>query len=78
MSKIFEETQIGNMKMKNRIIRAAMGDHGTTDDGHYGDSDFAGYEKTSSGGVGTIITGYSWVSDYPMGGRGKDAGCLFG
>lgn len=74
MSKIFEETQIGSMKMKNRIIRAAMGDHDTTTDGHLGERDFQGYKKTASGGVGTIITGYSWVSDYPMGGKAKMMG----
>ena len=62
------------MTLKNRIIRTAIGDHGATDDGHYGESDFAGYEKVASGGVGTLITGYSWVSDYPMGGRGRMLG----
>lgn len=60
--------------MKNRILRAAMGDHGATEDGHLGASDYEGYEKVASGGVGTIITGYSWVSDYPMGGRAKMMG----
>lgn len=74
MSKIFDKTQIGSMTMKNRIIRSAIGDHGTTEDGHYGQSDFDGYEKVAMGGVGTLITGYSWVSDYPMGGRGKMLG----
>lgn len=71
MKKIFEKTQIGSMTLKNRIIRSAIGDHGTTEDGHYGQSDFDGYKKVAMGGVGTLITGYSWVSDYPMGGRGK-------
>lgn len=74
MRKIFEETTIGSMKLKNRIIRAAMGDHGTTEDGHLGESDFAGYEKVASSGVGTILTGYSWVADYPMGGKAKMLG----
>ena len=74
MKNIFDKTQIGSMTMKNRIIRSAIGDHGTTEDGHYAQSDFEGYEKVATGGVGTLITGYSWVSDYPMGGRGKMLG----
>ena len=62
------------MLLKNRVLRAAIGDHGTTEDGHYGESDFQGYEKVADGGVSTMITGYSWVADYPMGGRGKMLG----
>ena len=51
--------------MKNRIIRAATGDH-DTNYGHYSDKDFARYEALAKGGVGTIITGYAYVADYPM------------
>ena len=74
MSKIFETSHIGNMTMKNRILRAAMGDHDATPDGHYGKKDFNNYERIAEGGVGTIITGYSYVADYPMGGQAKMTG----
>ena len=73
MSRLFEITQIGSMTLKNRIIRAAMGDHDAVD-GHYGEKDFQNYEKTAQGGVGTIITGYSYVADYPMGGKARMTG----
>lgn len=74
MSKIFEQTTIGSMVMKNRIIRAAIGDHDADEGGHYGQKDFDGYEKVAKGGVGTVITGYSYVADYPMGGQAKMLG----
>lgn len=62
------------MTLKNRIIRTAVGDHGTDAEGHLGSKDFKGYERAAKGGVGTVITGYSWVCDYPMGGRAKMMG----
>ena len=55
--------------MKNRIIRAAISDSGATADGHPGEKDYEGYERTAAGGAGTVTTGYSYVSDYPMGGN---------
>ena len=62
---IFDDTKIKNMTLKNRIIRAAIGDH-YCNDGHYSQKDFEVYEQLAKGGVGTIITGYAYVFDYPM------------
>ena len=70
MSRLFETTRIGSMTLKNRIFRAAMGDHDAVD-GHYGAKDLQNYERTAQGGVGAIITGYSYVADYPMGGKAR-------
>ena len=74
MSELFETTQIGSMTLKNRLIRAAMGDHDADDDGHYGEKAFTGYETVAQGGAGAVITGYSYVADYPMGGRARMLG----
>lgn len=63
---IFDQTQIGNMKLKNRLIRAATGDRHAVN-GHITEKDFAVYEALAKGGVGTIITGFSYVAGYPSG-----------
>lgn len=62
------------MTLKNRVIRTAIGDHDTDAEGHLGSKDFEGYEHVAKGGVSTVITGYSWVCDYPMGGHAKMMG----
>lgn len=59
MKTIFNETKIGTMTLKNRIIRAAIGDHDADEKRHIGQRDIVGYEAVAKGGVGTIITGYS-------------------
>ena len=58
MKKVFEQSRIGTIEMKNRILRSAT---------HEGMGDKSGnplkelydlYEKLAKGGVGAIITGY--------------------
>ena len=64
MKNLFDHTKIGSMKMKNRLIRAAVGDHNTVN-GHITEKNFKVYEALAKGGVGTIITGYAYVAGYP-------------
>lgn len=60
---LFDQTQIKNLKMNNRLIAAAVGDHYAVN-GHMTEKDFNKYEKLAKGGVSTIITGYTYISDY--------------
>lgn len=62
---IFELTNVGSMSLKNRLFRAATGDKHAIN-GHYQEGDFELYRELAKGGVGTIITGFAYVSDYPM------------
>ena len=62
---LFEETNIGSMKLKNRFIRTACGDsHGVN--GHIKSEDIDLYKELSNGNIGAIITGYTYISDYGM------------
>lgn len=67
MKTLFDETSIGTMKLKNRLVRAAAGDrHGRN--GHITEKDFEVYEELAKGGAGTIITGFTYIhkSDTPL------------
>lgn len=59
--RLFQETRIGNLVLKNRFIRAAMGDH--TPGGRITDNVLAKYEAQAKGGVSTIITGFTLVDE---------------
>lgn len=78
MATLFDEVKIGDLTLKNRIVRTAMGDHGADEAGHLGETDFEGYRRVAEGGAAAFITGYSWVCDYPMGGRAKMMGAYDG
>ncbi len=60
---IFDETKIKNLKLKNRIIRDSVGDTCFCN-GKIPEEGFKLYENLAKGGVGTIFTGYTTVSDY--------------
>ncbi len=60
---IFDETKIKNLKLKNRIIRGSVGDTCFCN-GKISEEGFKLYEDLAKGGVGTIFTGYTTVSDY--------------
>ncbi len=62
---IFDTTKIGSMSLKNRIFRGAIGDMNSYE-GFMAEKDFKTYEELARGGVGTILTGFATVSDYPM------------
>ncbi|MBU3182872.1 NAD(P)/FAD-dependent oxidoreductase [Clostridium psychrophilum] len=61
MLKLFEKTNIGRMKLKNRIVMAPMGT--TADvDGGYNERSINYFVERAKGGVGLIITGANIVS----------------
>lgn len=59
--KIFEQTRINGMKLKNRIYMAPMGTQ-TEADGSFSDRSIRYYEERAKGGFGLIITGANQVS----------------
>jgi len=62
MSVLFEKTEIKGMELKNRLVRSATHEAMADDDGFPTDSLFKLYERLAKGGVGLIITGYTYVS----------------
>jgi 2,4-dienoyl-CoA reductase-like NADH-dependent reductase (Old Yellow Enzyme family) len=56
---LFDKTQLGNMSMENRFIRAAV--HENAMHGHINEHLLDSYKKLAQGGVGTIITGFALV-----------------
>ena len=65
MKKTFEAVSLGTMEMKNRLFRAATGDVHAVN-GHPTQEDFAWYRTMAESGVGAIISGLAYVTDYPM------------
>jgi 2,4-dienoyl-CoA reductase-like NADH-dependent reductase (Old Yellow Enzyme family) len=61
MKSLFDRTQLGRMKMKNRFIRGATNDRFAVDS-RPTEKDIQVYEELAKGGVGTIITGLCCVS----------------
>jgi len=62
MTILFEKTKIKNMELKNRLVRSATHEAMADDNGFPTDKLFKLYERLSKGGVGLIITGYTFVS----------------
>ncbi len=63
MKSLFDRTQFGAVKLKNRFIRSATYDGVADEHGHMTKELFAVYENLAKGGVGTIITGLTSVTD---------------
>ena len=63
MKSLFDQTQWAGMKLKNRVIRSATYDGLADESGHMTEELFRVYENLAKGGVGTIITGLTYVSD---------------
>jgi len=61
MKSLFDRTQLGRMRVKNRFIRGATNDRFAVD-GRPTEKDIQVYEELARGGVGTIITGLCYVS----------------
>jgi 2,4-dienoyl-CoA reductase-like NADH-dependent reductase (Old Yellow Enzyme family) len=60
MKTLFDQTRIGNLKLKNRLIRSATCEN-LARDGHMTEELFQVYKELAQGGAGTIITGFSYV-----------------
>lgn len=63
MKSLFDKTELAGMTMKNRIIRSATNDGFADKNGHMTKKLYEIYENLAKGGVGTIITGLTFVSD---------------
>jgi 2,4-dienoyl-CoA reductase-like NADH-dependent reductase (Old Yellow Enzyme family) len=61
MKTLFDETRLGNMTLKNRFIRAAVGE--ATVDGRVNEAMLQLYQKLARGGAGTLITGFTLVDE---------------
>ena len=59
--KLFEKTNIGAMKLKNRIVMGPMGTTGEADGSFCGEG-IRYFEERAKGGAGLIITGANVVS----------------
>ncbi|MBQ9041763.1 MAG: NADH:flavin oxidoreductase [Eggerthellaceae bacterium] len=63
VAKLFENMAIGNMTARNRIVRAATTESLATRDGDLTPELLGLYGELAWGGVGTIITGYAFVTE---------------
>lgn len=61
MSELFEGMQVGTLRAKNRLVRAATYEALATEDGRITPELQAVYEELAAGGVGTVIVGYAYV-----------------
>ena len=71
MTKLFEETAIKGMKMRNRIVRSATWEGMCEQDGRPTQKLINYYEELARGGVGLIISGYTFVRPDGKGLPGK-------
>lgn len=62
MASLFDELHIGSMTARNRAVRSATAESLATADGRPTPELVELYERLARGGVGTIITGYAYVS----------------
>jgi len=62
MSKLFEKTTINGMTLNNRMVRSATWEGMCDQDGRPTDKLIDWYTTLAEGGVGLIITGYTFVS----------------
>jgi 2,4-dienoyl-CoA reductase-like NADH-dependent reductase (Old Yellow Enzyme family) len=61
MSKLFEETTIKNLALKNRLVRSATWEGMCDDSGRPTEKLITCYRNLAQGGVGLIISGYTFV-----------------
>ena len=59
MKQIFEESRIGTLILKNRLVRGSTWEDMTDEHGHITDDLYDVYRKLARGGVGLILTGYA-------------------
>ena len=62
MKKVFEEIQLGNLRLKNRLIRSATWEGIALPDGGVTEEAYEIYRELARGGVGAIITGFTSVA----------------
>ena len=64
MKTIFEQTEINNLKLKNRLFRSATWDGLVKPDGTLTEEIYTIHRELAEGGVGAIVTGLTDVSPY--------------
>jgi len=62
MKNVFDKTKIKNMNMKNRFLKGGTWEELADERGHMTPELFNVYKELAQGGVGTIITGYAFVT----------------
>ncbi len=60
--KIFEKSNLKKLQLKNRFFRASTWEALATEEGRMTPELFALHEKLAQGGVGSILTGYAFVT----------------
>lgn len=63
MKKLFDKNRMLNMKLKNRFFRGGLWEELADSKGHMTQELYNIYEELAKGGVGTIITGYAFVTE---------------
>ena len=63
MKQVFDDVRVGNLKLKNRLVRAATWENLADEDGCMTEKLFGIYEELAKGGVGMIVTGYAFVTE---------------
>ena len=59
MKRLADQTMLGNILMKNRFVRAAVGDF--TNGGHLSENNYELYRNLADGGAALLMTGFSVV-----------------
>jgi 2,4-dienoyl-CoA reductase-like NADH-dependent reductase (Old Yellow Enzyme family) len=63
MKKLFDKTKLLNTELKNRFFRGGLWEGLADAKGHMTQELFNIYEELARGGVGTIITGYAFITE---------------
>lgn len=63
MKTLFDKTKLLNTEMKNRFFRGALWEDLADEKGHMTTELYKIYEELALGGVSTIITGYSFITE---------------
>ena len=62
MASLFDELRVDSMAARNRVVRAATAESLATGEGAPSERLVSLYRQLAAGGVGTVITGYAYVS----------------
>ena len=61
---LFDPVRIGTLEAKNHFLRSATYEGAATEDGRPTDKILSLYQDLARGGVGTILTSYTYIADY--------------
>ena len=74
--KVFSKGKIGNLQIKNRLIKAASATAATTGECRFLNGGIEMYRDWSKGGVGLINTGHMTVTPIPAGAYNHNLTCI--